>query len=205
MFSWESRTCVTAALFSQYLRAADFGDHLPGFIEDRQPLGLWRVGTSQAATQRPEQQVLERRCQSSFFFKHLHPFGSPHHSCSCPLTFGKPASSQSLIIPMKSVALAATNSGLKALMTEFSSKALWETGTWWIIDIPCFSHPSDTTGTLRKGSVKVRFWTFCFICRLCFMLQKLFLFDSRPPKNKATLQIVWVSWRYLMWNSEKKH
>lgn len=43
---------------------------------------------------------------------------------SCPLTFGKPASSLSLIIPMKSVALAATNSGLKALMTEFSSKAL---------------------------------------------------------------------------------
>lgn len=42
------------------------------------------------------------------------------------LTFGKPASSQSLIIPMKSVALAATNSGLNALITEFKSKALWE-------------------------------------------------------------------------------
>ncbi len=30
---------------------------------------------------------------------------------------------------MKSVALAATNSGLNALMTEFRSKALWETET----------------------------------------------------------------------------
>lgn len=29
-------------------------------------------------------------------------------------------------MPMKSVALAATNSGLNALMTEFKSKALWE-------------------------------------------------------------------------------
>ena len=45
-----------------------------------------------------------------------------------PLTFGKPASSQSLIMPMKSVALAATNSALNAHMTEFNSRALWRGG-----------------------------------------------------------------------------
>lgn len=39
-------------------------------------------------------------------------------------TLGNPASSHSLIMPMKSVALAATNSALKAHMTEFSNKAL---------------------------------------------------------------------------------
>lgn len=55
--------------------------------------------------------------------------GSPRSDCSRPLTLGKPASSQSLIMAMKSVALAATNSGRNALMTEFSSKALWETCT----------------------------------------------------------------------------
>lgn len=50
-------------------------------------------------------------------------------SFSGHLTLGKPASSQSLIMPMKSVARTATNSGLNALMTEFNSKALWETNT----------------------------------------------------------------------------
>lgn len=39
-------------------------------------------------------------------------------------TFGKPDSSHSLIMPMKSMALVAMNSALKADITEFSSKAL---------------------------------------------------------------------------------
>lgn len=120
---------VRAPVCSRYLRAADFGDNLPGFVKDRQPLGFRRVGTNQTATQRPKQQVLERRRQQSFFINTFTFTGSPRHNHSRPLTLGKPASSQSLIMPMKSVALAATNSGLNALMTEFNSKALWETRT----------------------------------------------------------------------------
>lgn len=68
-----------------------------------------------------------RRDNSYYYYpqppKYIHTLNT---YCSCPLTFGKPASSQSLIIPMKSVALVATKSGLNALITEFSSKALWE-------------------------------------------------------------------------------
>lgn len=55
--------CVKAALVCLYPRTADFGDDLPGFIEDRQPLGFWRVGTRQTATQRSKQQMLQRRKQ----------------------------------------------------------------------------------------------------------------------------------------------
>lgn len=40
------------------------------------------------------------------------------------VTFGNPDSSHSLIIPMKSIDLAAINSALNADITEFSSKAL---------------------------------------------------------------------------------
>lgn len=55
---------VRAALFSQYLRTADFGDDLPGLVKDRQSLRLWGVGASQTAAQRPKQQMLERRRQA---------------------------------------------------------------------------------------------------------------------------------------------
>lgn len=40
------------------------------------------------------------------------------------VTFGNPDSSHSLIIPMKSIDLAAINSALNADITEFNSKAL---------------------------------------------------------------------------------
>lgn len=70
LFQWKVHTCEWAALSSQYLRTAHFGDDLPGFIENRQPLGFRRVSTGQTATQRPKQQVLERRRRVSFEFKH---------------------------------------------------------------------------------------------------------------------------------------
>lgn len=54
------------AVFSQYLRAAHFGDHLPGFVQDGQPLGFRRVGTGETATQRPKQEVLEARPVQNF-------------------------------------------------------------------------------------------------------------------------------------------
>lgn len=63
---------VRVAVFSRYLRAADFGDDLPGFVQDGQLLGFKRVGAGQTATQRSEQQVLERRRQQSFLFIHSH-------------------------------------------------------------------------------------------------------------------------------------
>lgn len=40
------------------------------------------------------------------------------------VTFGNPDSSHSLIMPMKSIDLAAINSALNADITEFNSKAL---------------------------------------------------------------------------------
>lgn len=49
------------AIDCAYQRAADFGDHLPGFVQDRQPLWFWRVGGGQAASQRAKQQVLDRK------------------------------------------------------------------------------------------------------------------------------------------------
>lgn len=111
--------------------------------------------------------------------------GSPHYKCSCSLTFGKPASSQSLIMPMKSVALAATNSGLNALMTEFSSKVLWETGTR--LTFPVFHHRK-----LLKHRVNVwweHFWAFCFLCWQRINLQTQVvpkLFDLWPLKTLVT-------------------
>lgn len=77
-FDWQSGTFwlkeQSPVSNSRYLRTADFGDDLPGFIQDRQPLRFWRVGTGQTATQRSEQQMLVRRSQSNFQsdFKQIH-------------------------------------------------------------------------------------------------------------------------------------
>lgn len=49
------------SVFSLHLRAADFGDDLPGFIKDGQPLRLWGVSVCQTAAQGTKKQVLERR------------------------------------------------------------------------------------------------------------------------------------------------
>lgn len=112
----------------RYQRAADFSDHLPGFVQDRQPLGFGGVGAGQTASQRAEEQVLGRGDDVIVCEKLIQRIAGVNRF-SGRLTLGKPASSQSLIMPMKSVARTATNSGLNALMTEFNSKALWETNT----------------------------------------------------------------------------
>lgn len=56
----------------------------------------------------------------------LQAFGLSADLYVCSLTLGNPASSQSLIMPIKSVARVATNSARNAHMTEFSRRALWE-------------------------------------------------------------------------------
>lgn len=53
----------------------------------------------------------------------------PFLESSCELTLGKPDSSHSLIIPMKSMDLVAMNSARKADITELSNKALEDTYT----------------------------------------------------------------------------
>lgn len=54
---------------------------------------------------------------------------SPFLESSSELTLGKPDSSHSLIIPMKSMDLVAMNSARKADITELSNKALEDTYT----------------------------------------------------------------------------
>lgn len=48
--STRSNISMTTAVVLQHLGAAHFGDHLPGFVQDGQPLGLRRVGARQAAS-----------------------------------------------------------------------------------------------------------------------------------------------------------
>lgn len=128
MRCWKPRNLHRhVSAFSLHLRAADFGHHLPGFIKDRQPLRLGRVSTCQAAAQGTKKQVLKGEMTTESVTATSHSLDHHVVTAHVPLTLGKPASSQSLIMPMKSVARAATNSGRNALMTEFSSKALWET------------------------------------------------------------------------------
>lgn len=50
---------VTTAVFLQHLRASHFGDHLPGLVQDGQPLRLRRVSTGETVSQRSKQKVLD--------------------------------------------------------------------------------------------------------------------------------------------------
>lgn len=43
----------------QHLRASHFGDHLPGLVQDGQPLRLRRVSTGETVSQRSKQKVLD--------------------------------------------------------------------------------------------------------------------------------------------------
>lgn len=62
----------------QNLRVSDSGDDFPGFVQDGEPLRLWRIGAGQTATQRAVQQVLQRQNETVCFkikneaiFKHF--------------------------------------------------------------------------------------------------------------------------------------
>lgn len=67
------------AVFLLHLRAPHFGDHLPGFVQDGQPLGLRRVGTGETAPQRPKQEVLEMRRWQAFLLTSFLDAGKPNY------------------------------------------------------------------------------------------------------------------------------
>lgn len=71
------------AVFLLHLRAAHFGDHLPGFVQDGQPLWLRRVGTGETAPQRPKQEVLEMGQQQAFFISSFTDAGKPNYEPFC--------------------------------------------------------------------------------------------------------------------------
>lgn len=74
---------VTNVAFLQHLRASDFGDHLPGFIQDCEPLRLWGVGTGETASQRPKQKVLDMGKQQCVLFSSFKVAGKPTYESFC--------------------------------------------------------------------------------------------------------------------------
>lgn len=70
---------VRTAVLLLYLRASHFGDHLPSFVQDGEPLRLGGVGTGETASQRPKQKVLDMEQEKCILLSSFMVAGKPNY------------------------------------------------------------------------------------------------------------------------------